>query len=797
MHINPLIFRCLTILPLLPTHCVAMAAVTCLETSGATVTRESIINCGDTGSIHTSSQYRSASSSNQPDSVSAPAEVVLDELNVTALKQEDRLRTEALAATVIGRAELERLDAVTIKGISDVVPNFYIPDYGSRITSSVYVRGIGARMDQPAVGLTVDNVPVLNKDAYDFDVADIASVEMLRGPQSTLYGRNTMGGLISVTTLSPMRYQGWRFMAGGGTGPAFSASAGWYHKFSRKFGLAVTANGSHSAGFFRNLHNGQKTDKERSLAGRIKVEWHPKAGLSVQNVLSTSVLRQGGYPYEYVNTGEINYNDTCFYRRFTLSEGLTLRKVHDRFSATSITSVQYIDDNMTLDQDFLPASYFTLTQKKRETGVTEDILFRAPAGEGIYKWLCGLFGFYKRTSMQAPVTFKDTGIQSLIEAHRNEGNPYYPIRWNSRVFPLNSDFNITTYGLALYHQSELRLGTWKVTAGVRLDYERSMMDYHSTCDTGYTIYENPSGNPEGIDFDKLTPYRDVHIVIDDTGKLHRDYWVVMPKVGIVKTWDDDGNVNTYLNISRGYKTGGFNTQMFSDVLQQRLMNIMGLGSKYDVDDIVGYKPESSWNYEVGAHVELPDPSLGIDAALFYIDCRDQQLTMFPDGLTTGRIMTNAGRTRSFGGELSLRWNPAGGFSANASYGYTNARFIKFYDGIKDYAGKRLPYAPSNTLFVQGLYQFEFSGKRVRSLELDLNVRGTGDIMWNESNTLCQPMYFLLGAGVTLFGKDWSVALWGKNLTSTRYHTFYFMSMGNEFVQRGKPLTAGVTLRWNI
>lgn len=139
----------------------------------------------------------------QPDS----AGLQLSELNVVALKQDARIREDAVSATVIGRAALEELNTVSLKGISDVVPNLYIPDYGSRITSSIYVRGLGARMDHPAVGLNVDNVPYLNKNAYDFDIADIESVEMLRGPQSTLYGRNTMGGLINVQTLSPMRWQ--------------------------------------------------------------------------------------------------------------------------------------------------------------------------------------------------------------------------------------------------------------------------------------------------------------------------------------------------------------------------------------------------------------------------------------------------------------------------------------------------------------------------------------------------------------------------------------------------------------
>ncbi len=90
----------------------------------------------------------------EPDSIA-----VLNEVNVTAVKQMAALRNAPEAATLITSAELERANAISIKGISDIVPNFFMPDYGSRITSSIYVRGIGARMDQPSVGLNVDNVP--------------------------------------------------------------------------------------------------------------------------------------------------------------------------------------------------------------------------------------------------------------------------------------------------------------------------------------------------------------------------------------------------------------------------------------------------------------------------------------------------------------------------------------------------------------------------------------------------------------------------------------------------------------
>ncbi len=136
----------------------------------------------------------------------------LDEVSVTAIKQSADMRRLPVASTVVGASEVERLNIVTMKDVSEVAPNFYIPDYGSRMTSSIYVRGIGARIDQPVVGLNVDNVPFMNKDNYDFDLVDIERIEILRGPQSTLYGRNTMGGLINIYTLSPMRYQGLRVM---------------------------------------------------------------------------------------------------------------------------------------------------------------------------------------------------------------------------------------------------------------------------------------------------------------------------------------------------------------------------------------------------------------------------------------------------------------------------------------------------------------------------------------------------------------------------------------------------------
>lgn len=718
------------------------------------------------------------------DAAGIPDTIVLQEVEITAIKGGVAASEAINASSVISRSEAERLNIVSVKGMSDLVPNFFVPDYGSRITSSIYVRGLGARMDQPAVGLIVDNVPILNKDAYDFDVSDITKIEMLRGPQSTLYGRNTMCGLITLSTLSPLRYEGLRAVAEYGSGNTASVSVSAYKRLSDNFGMALIGGYSGTDGFYKNEYSGAKVGRERQWSGRMKTEWTPANTVMLQNTFSLSHLNQSGYPYEYVPTGEIAYNDTCFYRRLLLTDGLTVKWQIGKVYLSSITSVQYISDCMTLDQDFREAPYFTLTQRKHELGLTQDFVASMAPAEN-WHLTAGIFGFYKDLHMDAPVTFLDAGIAELIEDHRNDANPAYPIKWDSRSFVLGSRFAIPTYGLAAYTQHQLNLKPFAITLGVRLDYESSVLDYHSNCSTSYTIYEGGSG----------APVRNVPIYIDDRGKLNKHFVELLPKLAVSYGFER-GNI--YVSVAKGYKAGGFNTQMFSDVLQQRLMSIMGIGNSYDVDEIVGYKPEKSWNYEVGTHVNMFNDRVKADLSLFYIDCRDQQLTMFPDGTTTGRIMTNAGKTRSCGFEVSVEANPWRSLHLRATYGFTDARFRTFFNGKEDFSGCRIPYAPANTLFLQTDYTWLLSCAALRSVCVEAHFSGAGRIYWNESNSISQPFYGQLGVSLTAQLTDKiSVQLWGENLTDTRFYTFYFISMSQEFRQKGRPLRIGATLRVNI
>ena len=123
-------------------------------------------------------------------------------------KWESKLLEFPGAITYLDAEELDQKSIRSVKDISTLVPNLFIPDYGSKLISSAYIRGIGSRINSPAVGLYVDNIPYLDKSAFDFDFTDIAHIEVLKGPQGTLYGRNTMAGLVSIKTISPLDKQG-------------------------------------------------------------------------------------------------------------------------------------------------------------------------------------------------------------------------------------------------------------------------------------------------------------------------------------------------------------------------------------------------------------------------------------------------------------------------------------------------------------------------------------------------------------------------------------------------------------
>ncbi|MFI3278561.1 MAG: TonB-dependent receptor [Rikenellaceae bacterium] len=710
----------------------------------------------------------------------------LSSVTVTAIKQSMDLSKAPASVSVIGSKKIEEERITSLRDASTLTPNLHIPDYGSHITSSIYVRGLGARIDQPVMGLNVDNVPMFNKNAFDSDIMDIVRIEILRGPQSTLYGRNTMGGVVNIYTLSPFNFQGIKGGISYASGGEVKTHASLYDRISDKLAFSVGGYYNYKSGLFTNAYDNEKLDWERSGGGRLRVQFFPKKETSIDNTFSFSTLKEGGYPYKQIDSDEISYNDPSSYERNMVHNALTVTHRHDKWRASSITSLQYLDDAMTLDQDFSPDSFFIMTQSTKEFSASEDIV-ASSRFNGPYNAKFGLFGFVQLRDITAPVTFQEDGTSDIISSMIEAGMPAsFSPAFVGDSFVVGSDFKYNTYGGAIYHESTLEAGRFTAKIGARLDYEKSSLDYHSYSSTALSMTNPYTGMTTETPIDT-----------DIQGKPSKSYLEFLPSMSI--SYEFGANSSLYTTVAKGYKAGGFNTQIFSDIVRDEMMAYTSGGAytPEDIKSMITYKPEYSWNYEAGVHLISKDRKLRADVSVFYIDTRDQQLTVFLDATSTGRTMTNAGHSRSWGVEASAG-AMLGDFELNGSYGYTNAKFIDYNDNQSDYSGNYVPYSPTNTAWFSAAYNIQISDSCIlNNIRLECNSRGVGEIYWNEENTRKQPYYTLLGGEVKFAFNNFNVAVWGKNLLDKEYNTFYFMSYGNEYVQQGNPRMFGVSLDFTL
>ena len=301
----------------------------------------------------------------------------------------------------------------------------------------------------------------------------------------------------------------------------------------------------------------------------------------------------------------------------------------------------------------------------------------------------------------------------------------------------------------------------------------------------------------------MSDYEMVHTEI--RGVQSRPFVQVLPRVAV--SYEDSwGTVYGYA--AKGYKAGGYNPQIFSTITQNQVMTDMAadMGMHLNIADprysdiaITSYKPEKDWTFEIGTHL-TPVTGLKMDLDVFHIQCLDQQVTVFPNVKTTGRMMANAARSRVWGAEAAIqyRWAENNWYGiVDGSYGFTDARFIDFNDGMGDYSGKFIPYAPQHTAHALVSAGYEVGRKWLKKVSLGLKADGIGRIYWNERNDCLQPFYGLLSAMVNIEWDYVRLVLWGRNLTGTRYDVFYFRSMGNDFLQHGKPRELGVSVQFEI
>ncbi|WP_294594277.1 TonB-dependent receptor [uncultured Rikenella sp.] len=735
----------------------------------------------------------------------------------SSAKETNALQSLPEAVSLITPTRINNRQIESVKDLSAFVPNLFIPDYGSRMTTPVYLRGVGARSSGQSVGLYVDNIPYMDKSTFDFNFLDIQRIEVLRGPQGTLYGRNAMGGIINVYTLSPLEYQGHRLSVGGGSHGNWQARISKLARFGHRAGLSVGAYYDRDGGYFTNRFTGRKADRGQSAGGRLKFEWQITPRLKAMlaggfDFTDQDAFAYGLYDKESGKIAPVDYNDPGHYRRRMSNNSLRLEYLTDRLQLTSNTGYQWLDDDMSMDQDFTRQSIFTIDHRQRQHSVNQELVLRSVREDRRYKWSVGLFGFYNALTTDGDVVFKEDGIRDILQPVF-DGIPM-PVQLtilDDRI-PNPGTYRTPAGGIALFHQStidDLLTPGLSLTLGLRLDYERQTLKYNTSMSLDLRA-ENRPGGPQ------MLPPGGIPMPLAKTltGTDHQDFWQCLPKISL--KYECTPDIMTYATVAKGYKAGGYNIQMFSEVMQDSLRSARpamsggsgrpgaSTGTKADgatggeLRNALAYKPEETWNYELGTRARLLGGLLETEIALFWMDIRDVQLTQFVNG-GSGRILTNAGRGRSYGVELSACVRPVQGLSFDLNYGYTHATFRDYDGGIDadgqqiDYRGKHIPYVPQHTFSLGGAYSLNLPDRWVNQLTFAAQYTGAGPIYWNEANDVRQDFYGLLNAKVTLRHDFVRLELWGRNLLNTDYGAFYFESFGRSFVQRGKPLTYGANL----
>ena len=725
----------------------------------------------------------------------------LDEVIVVAQPKESvKLRRQPLSSSVFTDNELTSLNVRDISGLSYFVPSMSIPAYGSRLTSSTYMRGIGSRSGNPAVGVYYDNIPLVNKSSFNSHFYGIDRVDVLRGPQGTLYGMNTEGGLMRVYSKNPMNYQGTDLRLSLATGLQSDVEIAHYHRPSDKFAFSTSAFYSGQKGFFDNTYLNEHADLSNELGGKARLVWLPADGWNIDFTTDYQYVNQNGFPYgEYDSeTKHFNEPQTTLlngYKRQMVNSGLHVTYTTPSLLFASTTSHQYLYDQMVMDQDYLPEDYLQLEQRQKMNAITQELSLRSLGG-GKWNHASGVFFSKQWLKTDGPVYFGEAMNNKILT---NMGMPpamAQMLSISDNYVP--GTFRTPQWNVGVYHESHIKLfDRLTLTLGLRYDYQKVSIDYatqsmFTLTGKGTMMMPGQGGQMIQIPVDFTSKF--VSRLKNQTDK---GYSELLPKFGL--TLDLGSGSNLYAVVSKGFRAGGYNIQMFSDIFSNEQREI-GKGfaamAKGDmtvehtaedyakVEETITYKPETSWNHELGTHLNLFGGKLHADAAVYYMRVRDLQLSVMAGDYGYGRQMINAGRSSSCGVELSLRGTAFDNrFTWAATYGYTHCQLL-------DQDDNKVPFIPTHTFSAMTDY-------RIGKFTFGLNVAGNGPTYWDVDNEYRQKLYATLGAHAMVDFGCIKLNVWGRNLTDTKYNTMLVNSSidgtNRSFAQQGNPLQVGADL----
>ena len=728
--------------------------------------------------------------------------IELGEIIVSSTKETNELKTLPASISFITPRMMEERKIVSIVDLSSVIPNFYVPNYGSKMSTPVYIRGIGERSTGQAIGLYVDNMPYLDKSVFNFEFMDVQRIEALRGPQGTLYGRNAMGGIVNVYTYSPLDYERTRLTLTTGNYGLFRANTSVSKKLGGKTGIALSGYYSGSDGFFKNQYDGKRADKLQSAGGRLRFDYRPAEKWTMQLMVNYDHSNQGAFPYGVYTNGKIdepNYDHQGKYTRELAGSNVNMEFKNNKIIFTSSTGFQYFDDDLRMDLDYSPLSVFFNNQLQTERNWIQEFAVKSNT-QNNYKWSLGAFGFSRGLQTKVTTTMGNEGVRTVLQPildAATANNPRAPsLVATDNEIPIYGTFKTPAYGGAIFHQStynNLFVAGLSLTAGIRLDYEKTELDYNAS------MMANINAVMNGTVIGK----QEAGTKLIGAGSMSFTEW--LPKISL--KYEFNSKHYLYFTTSKGYKAGGYNIQMFADVVQEIVKKKYQSGSPNPNDppmpeelpesilETVSYRPEYSWNYETGYKGEIVDNMLYAEAAVFYVDVQDVLITQFVES-GHGRLLKNAGRAESMGVDLGLTAYLIDGLTLSANYGYARAIFKDYKEAeTTDYSGNFIPFAPQNTFSLGATYNRGLRNSRIIDrFNIQAQYNGAGKIYWTEANSVYQNFYGLLNLKAGVTKGVFELSVWTQNTMNIDYATFYFETKSLNLAQKGAPFQIGANLR---
>ena len=674
-----------------------------------------------------------------------PPAVTLPPVTVTAQKEPANPQDLPVSVTVVPLEALWNGGMTTIGELSFRAPNTYFSDFTARKLSNPRFRGLGSSPANPAVTTYIDGVPQLNTNSSSVELLDVAQLEYVRGPQSTLFGRNTLGGVVNVASTRPSlsKWTGSAIVPFGNFS-AWDVRANASGPISRYAALGFAVGRTERDGFTTNDITGRDVDYRDGTFGKAQLLLLPTPEWEARVIYAGERNRDGDYAL--MDLGALRERPWHVARDF---EGHTDRDIHQttvvarraagRLTFTSTTGFVNWTTLDETDLDYTPLPLITRSNDEKDFQFTQEIRFASgPDGPvrlsdaATLKWQAGLFLFtqsYEQTAINSFAPFVLPGL--------NFGATQ------------TSEADLDDSGVGLYGNGTLTFDRLDLTVGARFDNEQREGVLTSTLGA-----PNIAAFPVTVNADK-------------------SFSNVSPQAAASFRVTPDAMA--YFSVSGGYKAGGFNPA--SPAGQE------------------AYGEEKSWNVEGGFKTSWAARRVTANVAVFTIDWSDLQLNL-PNPAVPGQFyISNVGGARSSGVEVEVNGRAREGVDLFASFGYTHARFgaDTFSSGVS-VADNKVPNTPD--------YTASFGAQLSRAISSAVTLYGSGEAVfygafkYDDMNLAGQEAYSLANFRGGVRGRRLFAEGWIRNAFDTAYVPVAFaygpLAPSGFIGESGKPRTFGVT-----